>query len=287
MIVKALAKIVNVRLGFFQSRSKLHFLRFVSFQRLVLLKSADTLLGVLIAILLATGHVIAAEPDNMSRLREQLNALVPELEPSSIEPTPIDGLYEVRYGAEVLYVSEEGRYLLRGSLVDLQERQDLTEMARAKARLNMLSQVNERQMIVFSPKNPKHTITVFTDIDCAYCRKLHSEIDRYLARGIKVRYLAFPRTGVDSPSFDKAVDVWCAPNRNVALTKAKKGQPVADQSCNNSVEEQMELGHLLGVSGTPAIVLESGEMIPGYQPAKSLSEMLDKLAMRHAATSNQ
>ncbi len=282
MIKKALAKIEG-RLKFYQSRSKI-LCGFLSFIRRASVKGVDTFVGVLIAVLLTTGHVMAETPENIDRLQARLKALVPELEPSGIEPTPIDGLYEVRYGAEVLYLSEEGRYLLRGSLLDLQERQDLTEATRAKARLDMLGKLDEQQMIVFSPKDPRYTITVFTDIDCAYCRKLHSEIDRYLARGIKVRYLAFPRTGVNSPSFDKAVDVWCAPNRNAALTKAKNNQPVADQSCDNPVEEQMELGQLLGVSGTPAIVLESGEMISGYQPAKPLSEMLAKLANSDAAT---
>jgi thiol:disulfide interchange protein DsbC len=247
----------------------------------------NLLLGALIAAALTTGHVMAAEQETIDKLRARLNSLVPELEPSGIEPTPIEGVYEVRYGAEVLYLSADGRYLLRGSLVDLQEHQDLTETTRKEARVDLLSKLDEKQMIVFSPEHPKHTITVFTDIDCAYCRKLHSEINQYLAQGIKVRYLAFPRTGVDSPSFEKAVDVWCAENRNAAITKAKSDQPVAKRSCENPVEEQMELGKMLGVSGTPAIVLENGEMIPGYQPAKPLGEMLDLLPEKDVATANQ
>ncbi|MGH8503458.1 MAG: DsbC family protein [Gammaproteobacteria bacterium] len=236
---------------------------------------------------LAAGAVAADEQDVTDRLRARLSALVPELQPDSIEPSPVEGIYQVAYGAQILYISADGRYLLRGSLVDLENREDLTEAASAKVRRQTLDKLDEDQMIVFSPEKPRHTITVFTDIDCGYCRKLHAEINQYLAQGIKVRYLAFPRAGVNSTSYDKAVDVWCAQDRNVALTRAKRDEAVADESCDNPVKAQYELGQALGVSGTPAIMLENGEMIPGYQPAKPLAAMLDELAQTSAATANR
>ncbi len=237
--------------------------------------------------LLAIGPAMAEEPDATGALRARLSALVPGLQPDSIEPSPVQGVYEVTYGAQILYLSADGRYFFRGNLIDLEHRKDLTEAAASQARLELLNKVDERQMIVFSPAHPEHTITVFTDIDCGYCRKLHSEIDQYMKEGIEVRYLAFPRAGVDSSSYKKAVNVWCADDRNTAITKAKRDEPVPDRTCDNPVKEQMALGQMLGVSGTPAIVLENGEMIPGYQPAKPLGEMLDSLAGAKAATTNQ
>ena len=137
-----------------------------------------------------------------------------------------------------------------------------------------LAAASESNMIVFGPANAKMTVTVFTDIDCGYCRKLHGEIDGYLAEGIKVRYLFFPRSGVGTPSFDKAISVWCADDRKAALTDAKAGKSIPDKKCDNPVKEQMELGEKLGVSGTPAIILESGEMVPGYVPPKRLATMI-------------
>jgi thiol:disulfide interchange protein DsbC len=175
-----------------------------------------------------------------------------------------------------MYVSAEGRYLLRGNLIDLDQRQDLTEQTRSRARREALSKVDESEMIVFSPtsKKPRHTITVFTDVDCPYCRKLHSEIDEYTNAGIKVRYLMFPRMGKNSPSYYKAVNVWCAKDRNEALTEAKQGKELPKRTCKNPVQSQMELGQLIGVNGTPATVLENGEMVPGYRPAKEMVRLL-------------
>ena len=130
-------------------------------------------------------------------------------------------------------------------------------------------------MIVFAPEGkPSYTITVFTDIDCGYCRKLHGEMAGYNAEGIKVQYLFYPRAGEGSPSFAKAVSVWCADDRRTALTDAKAGKSIPDKTCPNPVKEHLELGEKMGVSGTPAIVLENGEMVPGYIPPKRLAAML-------------
>jgi thiol:disulfide interchange protein DsbC len=132
-------------------------------------------------------------------------------------------------------------------------------------------------MVIFAPaEKTDHTVTVFTDIDCGYCRKLHNEITDYTQNGIKVRYLMFPRAGFNSESYHKAVSVWCAENRQEAMTRAKRGESVTPKKCPNPVQEQAELGQSLGVQGTPSIILENGQMIPGYVPAAQLAQMLDE-----------
>jgi thiol:disulfide interchange protein DsbC len=132
-------------------------------------------------------------------------------------------------------------------------------------------------MVVFPPAGPtKHTVTVFTDIDCGYCRKLHQEIADYNQQGIKVRYLMYPRAGVGSESYNKAVWVWCADDRQDAITRAKRGEEIPHKTCANPVKEQFELGQTLGVRGTPSIILENGQMVPGYVPAAQLAQMLDE-----------
>jgi thiol:disulfide interchange protein DsbC len=131
-------------------------------------------------------------------------------------------------------------------------------------------------MIVFSPASPKHTITVFTDIDCTYCRRLHNEVKQLNDLGVKVRYMAFPRAGAGSEPFSKAVSVWCAEDRQQAITDAKAGQPVPTKNCANPVQAQYEVGQTIGVRGTPAIILENGRMLPGYVPAPELVQQLDE-----------
>ncbi|MEN8132876.1 MAG: DsbC family protein [Pseudomonadota bacterium] len=233
-------------------------------------------IALIFAVLIHAPMAAAADPADNIRLK--LGALVPGMEPDSIEVTPVKGLYEVAFGAQVMYFSGDGRYMLRGNLIDLDQREDLTEKTRNKARKAALAKLGKEDMIVFSPKEAKHTITVFTDIDCPYCRKLHAEMEEYQQSGIEVRYLLFPRAGVKSPSYEKAVSVWCADDKNKALTDAKQGKKVETKTCGNPIEAQMSLGQLVGVTGTPAIILEDGEMLPGYRPAKQLTMMLDGLA---------
>jgi thiol:disulfide interchange protein DsbC len=179
-------------------------------------------------------------------------------------------------GPKLFYVSEDGRYLMQGSMIDIKERKDLTEAKLASARLGSLDKVGVDNMIVFKPKQAKHLAYVFTDIDCGYCRKLHSEIDQYQKEGIEIRYLFFPRAGVDSDSYHKAVSVWCAKDRNAALTKAKKGEVPERKECDNPVDEHMALGVAMGANGTPMIVTEKGDILPGYVPAAQLSKIMSQ-----------
>ena len=216
----------------------------------------------------------AAGDDETASIREALGRMAPGLEISAVEPTPVPGLYAVLAGPQLVYMSKDGRYMLQGTLIDVEQRKDLSEPRLAKARLDTLNGISEDQMVIFGPDKPEHTVTVFTDIDCGYCRKLHSEIDQYNKLGIRVRYLFFPRAGLGSESYNKAVSVWCSADRKKALTEAKLGKVPEAKTCDNPVEKQMLLGEMLGVRGTPAIVTENGSLLPGYLPPQALQARL-------------
>lgn len=209
-------------------------------------------------------------------LEEKLRAEFPEHEVSEIRKTPIKQLYEVILGGRIYYVSEDGRYLVRGDVIDLKRKANLTEERRKAIRQALLAQIKDEETIIFSPEKPKHTITVFTDIDCGYCRRFHAQIDEYLKRGVRVRYLFFPRAGKASNSYRKAVAVWCSDNRQEALTKAKRGEPIEIKTCPNPVDRHMELAERFGIEGTPMLVTEDGTVIPGYVPPERLAEFLDQ-----------
>ncbi|MEE9421991.1 MAG: DsbC family protein [Gammaproteobacteria bacterium] len=186
--------------------------------------------------------------------------------PTSIEASRIPGLYEVVVDAHVLYMSGDGRYVVQGEMIDTKEKENLTEPALRQARQDAVAKMGADKMIVFTPKEKKHSMTVFTDIDCGYCRKLHSELDQYLAKGIEVRYMMYPRAGKDSDAYKKAVAVWCSDDRQDALTKSKKGTSIPMKTCANPIDTHMKLAHNLGLQGTPLVVLDDGSIQPGYVP---------------------
>ncbi|CDI02698.1 Protein-disulfide isomerase [Candidatus Competibacter denitrificans Run_A_D11] len=203
--------------------------------------------------------------------------------PDSITPSAIPGLYEVVLGGQVIYLSEDGQFAVQGEIVNLTSLDNLTENRRGQLRGKAIDALGEQNMVIFSPEGPvKHTVTVFTDIDCGYCRKLHTQMEAYNKEGIKVRYLWFPREGIDSESYKKAVAVWCADDRRAAMTKAKRGENIELKSCDNPVKREYELGQKLGVRGTPSIILESGDMIPGYVSPTQLAEMLAEVKSKTA-----
>ncbi|MGR9100546.1 MAG: DsbC family protein, partial [Gammaproteobacteria bacterium] len=169
---------------------------------------------------------------------------------------------------------EDGRYILEGKLIDVAARKDLTDVRLAGVRVQALKKVGRDNMIVFEPKESKYKVSVFTDIDCGYCRKLHSEIDQFMKEGITVQYLFFPRAGLGSKSFQKAVSVWCAEDRQKALTEAKKGNDPEEKTCDNPVKDHMRLGQEFGMTGTPMLVTEKGTIFPGYMPASQLAKAL-------------
>jgi thiol:disulfide interchange protein DsbC len=178
-----------------------------------------------------------------------------------------------------MYVTGDGHYFVDGRIVDLKTREDLTEPRLSQARKKLVDGVGEAQMVVFEPQGKAaHTVTVFTDIECGYCRKLHSQIADYGKEGIRVRYLFYPRAGKGSPAYQEAISVWCAGDaaaRRTALTEAKAGNAPKEQTCANPVDRHMEIGEELGLRGTPAIVLEDGEMIPGYVEPRRLAARLN------------
>jgi thiol:disulfide interchange protein DsbC len=171
----------------------------------------------------------------------------------------------------------DGRYLIQGSISDVEKREDLTEPRRNAIRLEALSRISEDEMVVFGPKDAPHTVTVFTDIDCGFCRRLHAEIDKYNANGIRIRYLFMPRTGKGSESYRKAVNVWCSKDRQQAMTDAKAGKDVPALDCKNPVDAHLELADLMAISGTPALILPDGELLPGYVPADRLKLILAEI----------
>jgi thiol:disulfide interchange protein DsbC len=203
---------------------------------------------------------------------------LPGIDASSIRTTPVPGVYEVGFGANIAYVSSDARYLLRGDLIDLDSDVNLTEQRRSRARVDQLAGLGEDNMIIFGPaaKDAKYEITVFTDIDCGYCRKLHSEIAQLNGMGVRVRYVFYPRSGPNSTSWKKAEEVWCAADRKTAFTAAKAGQSIESKDCGPTpVSEEWELGQAFGVRGTPAIITSEGTLIAGYLPPAQLVARLD------------
>jgi thiol:disulfide interchange protein DsbC len=216
-----------------------------------------------------TGTAPAADP------RAAIVNKIDGLKLEDVRISPVNGIYEITRGSEISYSSADGRYVILGDMVDVDSSANLSENRRRNIRLRLLDTVPENEMLVFSPKDPKYTITVFTDIDCGYCRRLHSQMAEYNRLGIRVRYMFFPRSGPDTDSWHKAESVWCAANRNDALTRAKNDEAINSPKCpTDIVARDYELGHKLGVEGTPAIFLASGEMLPGYAPPGQLAKYL-------------
>jgi thiol:disulfide interchange protein DsbC len=228
-----------------------------------------------LAVLLLVGMAFSPANADENTIKQALTKAMPSVKADSIKPSEIKGLYEVIMGANIYYVSDDAKYLLQGRLVDLASRTDLTEAKLSGTRKLALEKLGTDKMIVFKPKIGKYKVFVFTDIDCGYCRKLHSEIDQYLAQGISIQYLFFPRAGKGSDSYNKAVSVWCSDDRNAALTAAKKDQTLPAKTCVNPVDEHMQLAADFDVKGTPMIVTEKGTVFPGYLPAKQLVEALE------------
>lgn len=238
------------------------------------MKKRIAALCLLLSGALMTGYLVAG-PSVEAVIKQSLSRAIPAAAIDHVVPSPLDGISEVLVGMNVFYVSNDGKYVFEGKLIDMSTRTNLTDQILSKARKNAIDAIDEKSMIVFPAKEERHTITVFTDIDCGYCRKLHSEIGAYNAQGITVRYLSFPRSGPDTPSYDKAVSVWCADDRNKAMTDAKSGVKLPKQNCQNPVRDHFKVGVEMGVAGTPAIVTESGALLPGYLPARKLINELD------------
>jgi thiol:disulfide interchange protein DsbC len=222
--------------------------------------------------------VAAAAAPGSTDPRVELASKLPGTKPDDLRASPIPGIYELSKGTDIAYVTDDGKYAISGDLYEMASNANLTEKTRRSERVKLLGGVPESQMVVFAPKDPKYTVTVFTDVDCGYCRKLHSQMADYNRLGIKVRYLFYPRSGPNTESWEKAEQVWCSSNRGEALTRAKRDEEIsAPKHCAGSpIAREYALGQDVGVRGTPAIVLDDGEMLPGYLPPAMLVQHLKK-----------
>ena len=221
-----------------------------------------------------------AEPQPSSGkpdVRAEVAAHIPGTHPDELRATPVPGIYELTRGTDVAYVTADGKYAFSGDLYELSSNSDLTEKHRRELRVKRIAAIPESEMLIFGPQSPKYTVTVFTDVDCPYCRKLHSQIAEYNRLGVRVRYLLYPRTGPNTTSWTKAEQVWCSANRNDALTHAKLGEELKAKPCaNNPVARSYALGRDFALEGTPSIILPDGEMLPGYVPPDMLVKHLQE-----------
>jgi thiol:disulfide interchange protein DsbC len=211
-------------------------------------------------------------------LKQELAAAIsnflPDVEIDNIQPSPIEGLYQVIIGTEVIYMTRDGSYVVKGEILDINKRRNLTEDLRADSRVKLLSNLKKDEYIEFAGKNARDTIYVFTDVDCGYCRKLHLDVPELNSRGINVRYLAYPRAGVNSDTGKEMSQVWCADDRQTALTASKNRESFKGKTCDAPIAEQYVLGQKLGVRGTPSIYLENGRNLPGYVPPAEIQKQL-------------
>ncbi len=233
----------------------------------------------------ASGDASVAAPATAGTADARAIAAIAKLNPDVkveyVGAAPIPGFREAVVGGQVIYVSDDGNYLFLagagGALLDTRTEKNLSEVTLGGMRNKLLATIPASERIVFAPANPKHTVTVFTDVECGYCRKMHDEIKQYNAEGIAVEYLAFPRMGIGSADFNNMVSVWCSPDRKAALTSAKSTGKVASRNCKNTVTQQYNVGQRVGLTGTPMIIARDGSQLGGYLPPKALRAALDKL----------
>ncbi|WP_417550170.1 thioredoxin fold domain-containing protein [Methylophaga sp.] len=222
--------------------------------------------------------VALVHADEISELKAELQKQLPDMQLQSLTPVGQTGLYEAVIDDRIYYFTADGQYLLQGDILALESRENITEARRLEVKKGLLDRINEDEMIIFAAEKPEYAVTVFTDVDCGYCRELHRQVKDYNDLGITIRYMAFPRAGAKSESANKLIEVWCAKDQQKAMTDAKAQREVNKTSLceDNPVAEQFEIGGKLGVRGTPAIFLEDGQMLPGYLPPKKLREVLDE-----------
>ena len=234
------------------------------------------LLGASLAFTSAQAGDDSAELD---QVRQKIGGMFEMIEPENINASQVDGWYTIQQGSVIAYVSEDGRYLLQGDLIDLDNSVNLSELSRTEARRDLMGTVSDDEVITFSPAEVKYSVSIFTDVECTYCRRLHGQIEEYMAKGIEVRYLLYPRNGPASRAWNTAEDVWCAADRQKALTMAKLDQKFETATCDSSiVQDHYIIGRDVGLSGTPAIVMDDGTLIGGYVPPDQLAAQLEQNA---------
>lgn len=233
--------------------------------------------ALLASLLMTSAFAGVAEEKDFNAVEKKVRTLVPNATTIAISETPIDGILQVQINSDIVYVTANGEYLLQGQIMEIDSRFNITDQAKSGIRLGLLTGLKQEEQISFSPEKPKYDLLVFTDIDCGYCRKLHNQMSEYNEEGIAIHYMAFPRAGIGSASYDKFVSVWCADDKKAALTLAKNGTDPEPMECQNPIAEQYDLGREVGVTGTPALVTTDGTLIPGYMPPAQLRQRLDSL----------
>ncbi|MEA2118586.1 DsbC family protein [Halovibrio sp. HP20-50] len=246
----------------------------------LMMRQTLTSLSIVTWLVAASLVPTAAQADDATeRLAESLSVNGQKMPVETVSETPMDGIYHVRLeSGESFYANADGSYFLVGNLYENGDDGlvNLTEQEQNQERADTLAAVPESELVVFrGAREPKATVTVFTDPSCPYCARLHDTIPELNERGIAVHYMAFPRAGMGSAAADTLQQVWCSDNRSEAMTQAKEGRSIASAgNCDNPVSEQYELGKVLGVQGTPAIILPNGQLVPGFVPPERLSAML-------------
>lgn len=215
-------------------------------------------------------------------VRQAVKNLAANVQIDSIETAPIPGFYQVIAAGQMIYVSTDGKYLMHGDVIDLSRHENVSDAAWSRFRKDELAKVPASQRIVFAPPHPKYTISVFTDVNCGFCRALHEHVAAFNKEGIAVEYLAWPREGLTTtagrptPTYTEMVSVWCASDRKAAFTAAKEGHAPAPATCANPVKDQFNLGLKLGVTGTPMIIGPDGSTLGGYVTPEQLLQALQK-----------
>ena len=230
------------------------------------------------------GSTVQAKPaagTPEARAVDAVHTLDPRAVVEHVGAAPMPGFREAVVAGQVAYVSDDGRYIFipgnGGALYDATKKSNLTEASLSKLRKALIDTIPEADRIVFAPANPKHHVTVFTDISCGFCRKFHSEIAEYNRQGIAVEYVAFPRAGIGSDDYRQMVSVWCAADRRKALTDAKNDRLPPMRTCKNPVDMEYDIGQRAGLTGTPMVIAEDGTQLGGYVPPAKLREALDKI----------
>ena len=228
---------------------------------------------ILILGALITVPLMAAD-EEIAKLTKNLSGIIPADANYQISKTPVPGLFEVDFGDYFVYITSDGQHIVKGDIINMATNVNVTDTKRATSRLKSLSVVGEKDMVVYPAKNKKTSMTVFTDIDCSYCRKLHSEMKGYNEQGIEVRYVFYPRAGLGSNSHQKATSVWCAENQRKALDEVKSGLKIEKRDCDTPIIKHVEVANQLGVNSTPTLIFDDGTMMPGYIPAARLPLIL-------------
>jgi len=232
------------------------------------------LLSALTLTLLFSANALAQA--TIDEIGERLNKRLPGIDVNSLVETQMPGLYEMVSDGRIYYVDESAEYLIDGSLIRLEDRQNITDQRLGGIHMGLIEAVEEKNMLIYEPEEESNrSITVFTDISCGYCRRLHAELDTLLDEGVRVRYLLFPRAGIGSQGHKDLESVWCADDPQAAMTNAKAGGRIEPKSCANPIEEHVAIAQRLGLRGTPLIYTDSGEKIPGYREAAALAHSVN------------